>query len=428
MITIKQESELNQHLKPDIVHTISNEYWILVENLTIDYDFKFPLESNILKDFQQDLFLGKLQTITYGLKFKNCTFKKPITIYKTPNDRRNITFSTCTFDERIFIRGSEGIITFSNKCVINHEITAENAVLDNKIRFRECQFVGNVNFRNTTFKELADFWRSVFHKKTIFYKTDFLNIVVFSAVTFKENVLFTYSLIDKLLLLRGAKAKKGFDISLAIINGKLGLFEFNLNDYKDVVFVDDEEIYEKNVSELAIIPIKNKRETFRILKDNLESQKNLSESLRYKAIEKEILRNELKSFKNNSEATSWDRFRKWLNNKLDLINLLLNKLSNDHGSSYGRAFIFTIIVGWIFFYCSLLLTKTYSFIGIHRMSEWEFTEGFKLFIQFFNPIHKLDYIDKTENLTLGFYIFDFLGKAFVGYGIYQFIQAFRKYK
>lgn len=412
MASIRNENDLESNFINDVVNTSSGDYWISVRNHNLEYDFQFPLISDKLENFEKKSFLGNLESIEYGLKFQDCIFEGSVTIYNKLNYTRNITFSNCTFNKKVFIRGYEGIITFSNGCVFNEEITAENAVLKGKIRFRQCHFKCLVNFRNTTFNELADFWRCVFYKKTIFYKTDFNNIVVFSAVTFKENVLFTYSLIAKLLLLRGAKVEKGFDLSLAIISGKLGLFDFRLSNYNTQV-INTEEEYEKAVSKEGDIPIKNKRETFRIIKDNLESQKNLAESLEFKTLEKQTLLNELWS------DLSFSKF-------FDVINLGLNWLSNKNGSSYGRAFIFTLCAGWLWFYISLISTETYFIES--NFKEWEFQNGVRQFIEFLNPIHKVDYLGSEVVLSTWFYVWDFIGKAFVGYGIYQFIQAFRKYK
>lgn len=211
--------------------------------------------------------------------------------------------------------------------------------------------------------------------------------------------------------MRGTKIKKGFDISLAIINGRLSLFEFDLEDYSSHININNEVNYENLVSEQGEIPLKNKRETFRILKEVLESQKNLSESLKFKTIEKNVLLQEFQS-----QPTKI----------LETINLWLNSLSNRHGQSYGRALSFILVAGWIFFYFSLISTKKYNFESC--FFKWDFNDGLKLFIEYLNPLHKYDYIDNVENLSVRFYIFDFLGKTFVGYGIYQFIQAFRKYK
>jgi len=426
MSTINDENDLRVVFTTGIINQSTNDYWIVVDNNIIEYDFKFPLISPKLEDYESTLTARIFGD--FGIKMQNCIFNNTIILYKGIRNPKNIFFDNCTFNDRVSIHGFDtGVITFLN-CTFNKLFDARNAIIDGKVRFRECHFKDDAIFRNTRFNELADFWRSIFYKKTIFFKTDFINTAVFSAATFKENVLFTYTLIDKLMILRGTKIEKGFDLSLAIIKGKLGLFEFNLDNYKDAEFFTDEDRYEEAVSELAVIPIKNKRETFRILKDNLESQKNLSESLKYKAIEKEIFRNELKEFQNISTLSWWEQIKNWCNNRFERINLWLNKWSNDHGNSYGRAFAFIIVVGWIFFYISLITTKTYSFIGIRRISEWEFSEGFKLFVEFLNPIHKFDYIENPKLSSAWFYFFDFLGKTFVGYGIYQFIQAFRKYK
>ena len=423
---IKNENDLRVKFKNEIINPTNNDYWILVENETVDYDFKFPLISTLFGDYESTLMFFRTFKIKHGLKFKKCIFKKGVQLYFEDTKARDIFFDNCTFESNVNLRSYENSVIFS-KCIFKNDFIARNSVLKGKIRFWQCHFEQEANFRNTKFEGLADFWRSIFHKKTIFYKTDFMDTVVFSSSTFKENVLFTYALIDKLILLRGTKIEKGFDISLAIIHGKLGLFEFNLNNYVDAEFIVEEDEYETAVSENAIIPITNKRETFRILKDNLESQKNLSESLKYKAIEKEVLRVEL--IHNGKEIpfdTSIINLKNITNNRLDRINLWLNKWSNDHGDSYGRAIIFVFLVGWFFFYLSLLNTEKYYFTLNTKL--WNFGEGFKIFIEFLNPIHKLDYIENTKLSSAWFFVFDFLGKTFVGYGIYQFIQAFRKYK
>lgn len=269
---INDEYDLRVVLNTDTIDPANNDYWILVENYTIDYEFKFPLTSNGIEDFETKLAFDNI--FRYGLKFKNCTFNESIQIYTNAHKIRDVFFENCEFKKIIYLRGFESTLTFAN-CTFEKTFKAQNATIKGKIRFRECHFKSEANFRNTRFEALADFWRSKFHQKTIFYKTDFVDTVVFSAAVFEENVLFTYTLIDKLIILRGTKVKKGFDISLAIINGRLGLFEFDLENYADSHFIKGEEEYEKAVSQDAKIPIKNKRETFRILKENLESQKNL---------------------------------------------------------------------------------------------------------------------------------------------------------
>lgn len=422
---INDDNDLINYLFPDWTLSSTDNYCYKLENAIIEYDFIFPINIDKTDTKGKD----KLNSDQRTIIFKNCVFEKELKLFPnniTMKDKpKRLIFENCIFNNHVYLVRSLDTLTFDN-CIFNNIFKAEDATLEGKIKFQECDFNEDANFRNTKFLELADFWRSTFHKKTIFYKTDFLNTVVFSAATFKENILFTYTLIDKLILFRGTKVEKGFDLSLAIIYGKLGLFGFDLNDYKDYQFINDEDEYEDAVSEKAIIPIKNKRETFRILKDVLESQKNLSESLKFKAIEKNVLRLELNNSNLNHIKTFFSKFKFKINNRLEWLNLLLNKYSNDYGNSYGKAFLFVLFFGWLFFYLSLLSTNTYSFSL--NYDNWVINDNVKYFIEFLNPLHKSDYLEKEIISTPDFYIIDFVGKIIVGYGIYQFIQAFRKYK
>lgn len=383
-------------------------------------------------------------SVDFSLSFNHCTFLNKVNV--TEHLLENLSFSnSCVFNDDVVFTNTNKIQTFSN-CIFRKKIIAEDAVFDNKVRFRACHFKGNVNFYNTTFKELADFWRCTFYQRTTFYKTDFMDIVVFSAAIFKEDVSFTYALINKLLILRGTKPKQGFDLSLAIVAGNLSVFDFKLKDFEAVdVFKKTieklkenptkdfetvyEDIYEHAVSENDGIPLINKRETFRILKDQLESQRSVSESLPYKLLEKETLRKELvsKLVKVNKVETKKERWKKFWKNasvRLDQFNLWLNRWSSNHGTSYGRAFLFIVLMGGVFFYCSLIATKEFSF-ELNPLN-WSYEAGIKYYVQFLIPTHKFNYMGIQENSW--FYIWDFLGRTFVGYGIYQFIQAFRKYR
>ncbi|MFP9114475.1 pentapeptide repeat-containing protein [Flavobacterium sp. RHBU_3] len=345
-----------------------------------------------------------------NLSFRDTDFNIDIEVKETVNQA---SFYNCNFHKDFCLNTTVNKSITIDECIFEKEFDIQNSKFLGKARLQRCHFKGETYFSNSSFSDLADFWRSTFYKKTIFYKVDFNKTTVFSAATFKENVLFTYTLIEKLIIFRGTKVEKGFDLSLAIISGKIGLFNFNLKNYESIDKKITEDVYENSVSVTAEIPVKNKRETFRILKDNLESQKNLAESLEFKTIEKQILLKEL------WVDLNFPRF-------FDVLNLGLNWLSNKNGNSYGRAFLFTAGFGLLFFYFSLISLDRFSFTIIP--SEWAFDISFRYFMEFLNPIHKFDYLGTETDLSKGFYVLDFTGKAFIGYGIYQFIQAFRKYK
>jgi len=366
---------------------------------------------------------------TQSIKFEGCHFKEQVNISNCNPSRTA---------EGTVIR--ESVIEFIG-CHFYDEIIAEDSILDCKIRFRDCHFHENVNFRNTSFKGLADFWKCTFYKPTTFYKTDFWDIVVFSAVTFKENVLFTYSLIDKLMILRGAFPEKGFDLSLAIISGELSIFDFQFDDYSSYgkIYNDTgklleksnntlsyigayETIYETAVSRQHLIPIENKRETYRILKNQLETQKNYIDSIPFKVMEsKTLLKESWKKLVNGHTLT------RPISN---IIVLTLNAISNWFGSSYVMGVLFTFSIGTLFYYLSILNTNLYEF-------DWSinneiFKRNLGAFVQYIIPTHRFDYASKYFNSDLRtnqyFYLWDVIGRVFVGYGIYQTIQAFRKYK
>ena len=352
----------------------------------------------------------------------------------------SMTFNDCVFKERVTITSDNNescVLTFVN-CVFEKDIIGEDAVLDGKVRFRNCRFKGNVNFRNTTFNNLVDFWRSTFEKRTIFYKTDFNDIVVLSAVNFKENVLFTYSLIDKLLVLRGTYPEKGFDLSLAIIAGELSVFDFKFDNYnshknlykvvrKELKKAKDksyqevyESVYEQAVSVNGEIPLENQRETHRIIKNQLISQKNVIDAVPFKVKESKALL--VESFQKLRGAHTLTRP---LSN---IFVLSLNAVSNWFGSSYIMGALFTILIAALCFNLSISYTE-YAADAFNLSS---IGEGIKNYLIFINPTHKFDYLGdhviSGAFTKSGFYIYDFLGRIFVGYGIYQTIQAFRKYR
>ena len=162
-------------------------------------------------------------------------------------------------------------------------------------------------------------------------------------------------------------------------------------------------------------PIRNKRETFRILKHTLIGQDNISESIQYKVSEKQALSQELEL-----EESSWQ-------NSLNRANLWFNWVSNRHGDSYWQAVKFTAVTGILCYWTSLVLTDEYCLFCLEnitlRVDDW-----FGGLFQFLLPTHKSQYLGVDFSYNMGFYIFDFLGRLLVGYGIYQFIQAFRKYR
>lgn len=106
-------------------------------------------------------------------------------------------------------------------------------------------------------------------------------------------------------------------------------------------------------------------------------------------------------------------------------SLLLHRVSNSFGRSWVRGFIFSLLVGFVFFDLILISTPQYQF-GI------SFSDALiGSFTKFMNPLRHFDIDTLFQSKSLSFtwlsYLFDFGGRIFVAYGYYQTIQAFRRY-
>ena len=117
----------------------------------------------------------------------------------------------------------------------------------------------------------------------------------------------------------------------------------------------------------------------------------------------------------------------------------LNKWSNNFRRSYSRGVIFTLFSG-LFFYILYLIAMDGNlrlcFDDCNTLDSliYAWDKYAYQFAEFLNPVHKVDFLKEDlspleKSPTLKFFgsIADFAGRIFVGFGIYQTIQAFRKY-
>jgi hypothetical protein len=233
-----------------------------------------------------------------------------------------------------------------------------------------------------------------------------LGTVVFSSATFKENTLFTYVLFKKSGIFNQTIFKKGLDLSQSIVEGNLTFFETDLNNYKSKKLSHGN--YYDSINLDGDIPNQNKRETFRIIKNQLIQQNNPIAAEKYLKLEKQAFLEE-----KNIEAIFEDNVIKTFKILLsDYIILKLNKYSNNFKTSWLYGLAFTLIVALIF---HLILSISESY----RLNE------VKNFVSLIN-LTDFDLLNKGRSNI--FYITVFIAKLSLGFGIYQLIQAFRKFK
>lgn len=313
-------------------------------------------------------------------------------------------------------------VTFKG-CDFQAQIQFDDIIFNNKFRMHNCS-VNNASFRNTTFNSLADFWLTTFNKDIIFYKTDFNKTTVFSMATFIGNVLFTYSLFAAKVIFARTKFNKGVDLSQSIISGKLQPFDlqFNFKEFRAEYVGKDDMTFQNYVDRDAIIPLVNKVHTFQVLKKAFQDIGNYSDSILMLREEKRALKKLVKhKLKNKNPDT----------NKGDKWILNLNRISNHYQSDFRNGIWFTLGVTIVFGLLTLVFTEEFQrhFCWGCKFDKEAFTKGVKFLFNFLNPARRITYLDSFDLRFYGIaYLFDFIGRIAVGYGFYQTVQAFRKYK
>lgn len=329
-------------------------------------------------------------------------------------------FDNCNFQDKITLEGTfEKKLTFKNNCIVNG-LDFDEVTFNNNIRFYECVFKQSCSFNNTKFNDLIDFWNSTFQIPILFYKTDFLSTTVFSACNFQENVLFTYSLFKEKTIFRGTIFDKGLDISLAINSGEYNFFNVTLNNFNSKRHLNEAD-YSNMISNYTI-PTINKKETFRIIKQHFESNGDDLEYVKYLKLEKKPI---YEIVFQNLIKTKLSQFWNYFHYLFDLFSLCLNKISNNNRNSYLLGILFTISVGLFFFTLTVLSFPDY-YIEFNPI-KWNMDDFWKNYLIFMNPTHEVSSFDDFHP-TGWSYFWQTWGRIFIGYGIYQTVQAFRKLK
>ena len=366
------------------------EQIISLEQIEVDNSFFNKLI--ICGIFQQDI------------KFISCEVKGKTEILPKTIFTQEVSFMGSKFYESIDL----------SKIEFKGKTTFQNCTFEGNVRFHDSKFYNFANFKNTTFKSLVDFYNVHFYKAQQFHLTDFLDRAIFSNTIFYEEAQFLYNKVenDSYINFESAKFKRGLDISRSNFNCNLNFLNVKIDEEGDeyifkhleeVKYKDDFRKYKKG----AIPSVyKQLRETYRIIKNNFYSQNNRIEGLRFHKKEMLVYEKEIKS--NSSK------------NNEDKILLLANKISSNFGTSWSRGVLFTVSAGIITLLpisCNLKFSLTSEGIG----------NFLKALVDILNLTDWNDMTILGEKLTNWQYIFLFIGRIFIAYGIYQTVQAFRKY-
>lgn len=307
------------------------------------------------------------------------------------DDITNMTdYSDITFSEKCNIHNAEFEMISFLGCVFEKEFSIESSKIG-LLSFVNCQFNDKI-YINIAIEDLF-FAENICEKETLFRVSNnkYLGLV---DCEFKhnceidsnnENTTFTTynSIFNKILTIRNVTANSfGFDSNK--VNGNLIIDNFNI----------------KNTDIFSL----------RLIKNSLLKNSNKVEALLYHKMEMDLLLRQTSNF--------WEK-----------LLLLLNKVSNNHGTSWKNGFVFTTIITLFFYTLYVLSLKERMFYF-----EWKNISGFfealnyhvKHISEFFIVSHKLDFMNLRLPNGLS-YLIDIVSRIFIGYGIYQTIQAFRKY-
>lgn len=289
----------------------------------------------------------------------------------------NADFSKTVFKESVSFDNSSFASFIGHECVFENDIYCNNTNFGNQLFVNGSRFLRSALFINCNDSSKdcnANFSGTVFEGKSFFNKSSFNNIVIKNS-DFKDMASFKEMVVENIEIERSL-FHKGADFSLT---------KFNNAD----------------------------RETYRTVRSELQKVDNKFEVLFYHAKELEIYRNEL----------TWQRHFG------EKAMLTLNKYSNNYGLYWWRGVYFTVFVGivfYIFYLISLpILPFQWGWVSWNSFLSAS-NENIKYFIKFFTITHDFEFMESSNPTSLN-YAIDFIGRIFLGFGIYQTIAAFRKY-
>lgn len=194
--------------------------------------------------------------------------------------------------------------------------------------------------------------------------------------------------------------------TISLYRNKFGQTTFTAcdfpNDYKDFGKIQTiENIHYPDKKDKNYF--KTRYEVFLQFRKLLEASGNFYEAQKFHAVSNEALMNV-------ENLPFWDR-----------QILKINSSSNNHGLSIKEPFIATVFIS-IAFYLLYLLSLGRLFTS--TSFDWNL---FGYYFSFLDITHRSDFLVKKEELNGFALTIDYLNKIIIGFLIYQFIAAFRKY-
>lgn len=409
--------------------------------------------------FERCIFKGDLDLS--NVKFnslatlKTCTFEGEVSFEEA--DFKHIHIENCTFKQGVDFSSKHKRKTIPQITI--HDTTFKEEVVFYSRTFEKADFYA------VTFNGVADFYDTCFEQPVNFAKTKFLDTCNFVKARFNGIAVFNLTVIGRNMVLRDTRFEKGLNLAPIdfVGEGMINSFGVKIIDFKADADAEDINLNEnwKKISSLHF------RETYRILKHETLRQNNKIQALEFHAKEMEaqvLVAKETSStilyFKDpvpekilfqeqitkiclNGKSGLLDSlwafplilyaivtpflysiilFSRFIGVNQDLLLTRVNQYTNEHGQNWKRGIGVTLLTAIVCFLFYLLSLKNYSLCGVGQfLSDYS---------HFLNPIHKYNFMTQeggTVELGDWSIFIDSISRILVGIGIYQTIQAFRKY-
>ncbi len=373
------------------------------------------------------------------LTFDNCTFKnliftqvhlKCIIEVNTPNIE-SLRLERLTANSSFVMDGNIKSVfitmsTFSNIIICDKLYSFEFSIY--KCSLEGLTIINSKIERYTNLKN--KFLRQINASADHFYRSVELGSFYFAENVIGQNVELRSCNITKNLELRKNKtSEKALSIRFenCEIKGKLKFTENHLSKliFKDIEVQNDAHFDDLKVDSIYFSDLIFHKNTYI---DNLTINK-------LEECERKTLRQIKYSIQKTDNKIDYNRFRayelaayyrelKWYGDFIDKFVLGATILSTGYNHSWRRALLFTIGFG-LFWYSTLYFLQHHGHFSIYELNNY-FNGAFRFFLvtDFSSPFEEKGKYLQTAWLWIPL----ILGKIFIAFGIYEMIQAFRKFK
>ncbi|SEQ16741.1 hypothetical protein [Flavobacterium urocaniciphilum] len=334
-----------------------------IKNLTI-MNLKDDLEEKTFFSFERNI-----------IKYFYLSYAYISQSWMTKNTIDSINISDSFIDDLFILSNTIKEKSDIKKCDFTR-INIKRSVFHKDFEFEDSNFKDNAVFENTSSLKNSSFkYLNVNFEKKVSFENSILFSVKFESVFFKEIVSFQ--------------------------NMECEYIDFNKTHFDKVGYFNDLTIKSPEKCSIG---------TLRTIKNQLNKTENKIDYLKFSVFEFNNLKNDRKTTKS------------------DYALLWLNEYSNNFGTSWTRGICFTLITGIVFFLILLIvnsfLNSNYPLcLNVYNESE-EFSFTLNYFLKF---VFNLGFNDKEIQSNGWLYFIFIFAKIFIGFGIYQTIQAFRKY-